>query len=99
VRLPSEETIVRAYALFRTRLENVECLTGYEGDAFSCTGNAESDLLSITAVHPMREESVRQFLANAGLDGTFVKRLVDQGELKIVEFAGKRFFVRRLPNP
>jgi wyosine [tRNA(Phe)-imidazoG37] synthetase (radical SAM superfamily) len=98
VQAPAEEKIVQAYALFRTRLENVECLTGYEGDAFPSTGDAESDLLSTTAVHPMREESVRQFLANAGLDETFVERLVDQGKLKKVEFAGKRFFVRRLPS-
>ena len=95
VRSPSEETIVQAYELFRTKLENVECLTGYEGDTFPCTGDAESDLLSITAVHPMREESVRQFLTNAGLDEAFVEGLVAQGKLKKVEFAGKRFFVRR----
>jgi wyosine [tRNA(Phe)-imidazoG37] synthetase (radical SAM superfamily) len=100
VRSPPEETIVQAYALFKSRLANVECLTGYEGDTFPCTGDAESDLLNITAVHPMREESVRQFLMNAGLDEDFAERLVAQGKLKKVEFAGcSQTIDRRTPVP
>jgi wyosine [tRNA(Phe)-imidazoG37] synthetase (radical SAM superfamily) len=95
VEAPSEETIVQAYDLFQAKFTNVECLTGYEGDAFPCAGDPESDLLSITAVHPMREEAVRQFLANAGLGEGLVERLVGQGKLNKVEFAGKQFFVRR----
>jgi len=35
---------------------------GYEGNAFASTGNVEEDLLSITAVHPMREEGVKKLL-------------------------------------
>jgi len=93
---PSEKKIVQAYSLFTAEFAKVECLTGYEDDAFADTGDAENDLLSITAVHPMREESVRQFLANAGLDESFVTSLIDQGKLKQVEFAGKRFFVRQV---
>ena len=63
VRPPREETINQAYHLLRTKLEQVECLTGYEGDAFAFTGDVERDLLSITAVHPMRQEAVEELLA------------------------------------
>ncbi len=40
----------------------MELLAGYEGDIFDFTGDVERDLLSITAVHPMRKEAVEKFL-------------------------------------
>jgi wyosine [tRNA(Phe)-imidazoG37] synthetase (radical SAM superfamily) len=55
---PAERVINQAYQILSDRLPRVELLIGYEGNAFASTGNAEEDLLSITAVHPMREEAV-----------------------------------------
>ncbi len=42
-------------------------------------GDMEKDLLSITAVHPMRQEAVSDFLARAGTDWSLVRRLIAQG--------------------
>jgi wyosine [tRNA(Phe)-imidazoG37] synthetase (radical SAM superfamily) len=56
VRPPSEEVINRAYQIFSERVDRVEYLIGYEGNAFAFTGDVVEDLLSITALHPMREE-------------------------------------------
>ncbi|MEA3312102.1 MAG: radical SAM protein, partial [candidate division WOR-3 bacterium] len=55
---PDEETINRAYQIFKERIANVEYLIGYEGNAFAFTGDFEDDILSITSVHPMREDAV-----------------------------------------
>ena len=66
VQSPPAENINRAYHIFHERIDQVEYLIGYEGNAFSFTGNVKEDLLSITAVHPMREEAVSEFLAKAG---------------------------------
>lgn len=49
---PSEEIINRAYYILHERIDHAEYLIGYEGNAFSFTGDVEQDLLSITAVHP-----------------------------------------------
>jgi len=54
----SEQVINTAYQIFSNRLSSVEYLIGYEGNDFAFTGNTEDDLLSITSVHPMREEAV-----------------------------------------
>ncbi len=35
---------------------------GYEGNEFANTGDLENDLLSITAVHPMREDAVDELV-------------------------------------
>lgn len=94
----TEQTINAAYQIFKQRLDGVEYLIGYEGNAFACTGDPKQDLLSITAVHPMREEAVAEFLKNAGTNWGTIQELVDNGSLLALEYQGKRFYMRRLPG-
>ncbi|WP_455208896.1 radical SAM protein [Kaarinaea lacus] len=96
VRIPDENTIVQAYEILSSKLDNVQYLIGYEGDDFSSVGDPTRDLLAITAVHPMREEAMRQFLARANLDWSFVEDLLQKGQLTAVSFAGRRFYMRRV---
>jgi len=93
---PTEETLNVAYQIFCARLPRVELLTGYEGNAFSSTGNAEQDLLSITAVHPLRADAVMALLAKSGADFSVVERLVTRRLLVETEYAGEHFYVRRV---
>ncbi|MCK4825494.1 hypothetical protein KA005_57635, partial [bacterium] len=74
-------------------------LIGYEGNAFAFTGDVERDLLSITAVHPMREEAVTEFLSKAETDWRVVDKLIDKGMLVEKEFHGKKFYARKLFAP
>jgi wyosine [tRNA(Phe)-imidazoG37] synthetase (radical SAM superfamily) len=92
----TEQTINTAYQVFAERLSGVEYLIGYEGNAFACTGNVQEDLLSITAVHPMREEAVKEFLKNAGMGWGTIRELIDNGNLIDLEYQGKKFYMRRL---
>jgi wyosine [tRNA(Phe)-imidazoG37] synthetase (radical SAM superfamily) len=96
VRAPDEETINRAYQILSEKVDRVEYLIGYEGNAFAFTGDVEEDLLSITAVHPMREEAVSEFLSRAGSGWLVVHKLIAQGQLVETEFEGRKFYVRRL---
>ena len=93
---PDEDVINRAYQVLGEGLEHVEYLIGYEGNAFAFTGNVEQDLLSITAVHPMREDAVDEFLGKARADWSTVHQLVAQDRLVETEYGGHRFFLRRL---
>jgi wyosine [tRNA(Phe)-imidazoG37] synthetase (radical SAM superfamily) len=93
----SEQVINMAYQIFSERLSTVEYLIGYEGNAFASTGNARDDLLSITSVHPMREEAVAEFLKRAGVDWDSVQDLIDKRSLVELEYQGKKFYMRRLP--
>ena len=99
VRTPGEEAINRAYQLLSERVDRVEYLIGYEGNAFAFTGNVEEDLLSITAVHPMREEAVDDFLERAGADWSTVRGLLARGQLVETEYGGRRFYMRKLRSP
>lgn len=94
----SERTINMAYQIFDQKSIDVEYLIGYEGNAFAFTGNVEEDLLSITSVHPMREDGVSEFLTKAEGGWAVVEKLIIEQKLLAVEYMGKRFYTRKLPT-
>jgi wyosine [tRNA(Phe)-imidazoG37] synthetase (radical SAM superfamily) len=96
VRAPGEEVINRAYQTLSEGVDQVEYLIGYEGNAFAFTGDVEEDLLSIMAVHPMREEAMTEFLTRAGADWSVVQRLIDGDRLVETEYEGRNFYMRKL---
>jgi wyosine [tRNA(Phe)-imidazoG37] synthetase (radical SAM superfamily) len=93
---PDEETLNRAYQSFANRLSDVEYLIGYEGDAFAFTGNFEEDLLSITSVHPMREDAVETLLKRAESDWSSVEHLIKQGKVIQLDYLGRKYYMRRI---
>lgn len=100
VKPAGEDVINRAFQTFAKVLGEgrVEYLMGYEGNAFAFTGNLEEDLLSIMAVHPMREEGVREFLKKANAEWDIIEKLVEEGKIIELEYGGKRFYMRRLKS-
>lgn len=93
---PDEETINRAFQALSDRLDHVEYLIGYEGNAFASTGDVEDDLLSITSVHPMRDDAVEEFLRKADSDWSAVESLIERGLLVETELEGRSFYLRKL---
>jgi wyosine [tRNA(Phe)-imidazoG37] synthetase (radical SAM superfamily) len=95
-----EENVNAAFQVFSEKLgaDRVEYLIGYEGNAFAFTGNVEEDLLSITAVHPMREHAVKEFLKKAKADRRFIEELLREGKLVELKYEGNRYYTRKLPS-
>ena len=96
VQSPSEEVINQDYHIFKEKVDQVECLIGYEGNAFAFTGEVEEDILSITSVHPMREDAMKNFLRRANSDWLLIERLIKQGKLVESEYEGHKFYIRKL---
>jgi wyosine [tRNA(Phe)-imidazoG37] synthetase (radical SAM superfamily) len=94
VRPPAPEDINVVFQIFREKLDQVEYLIGYEGNAFAFTGNVEEDLLNITSVHPMRKSAVHEYLKKAGYDWSIVHQLIAQSKLVETEYAGQKFYLR-----
>jgi wyosine [tRNA(Phe)-imidazoG37] synthetase (radical SAM superfamily) len=101
VRPPGEDVVLRAWQTLSTRLPGtrVELLVADEGNEFASTGDARADLLAITAVHPMRQEAVKDLLDRSGEGWEVVERLVAEGRLARREHGGRVFFVRRFARP
>jgi len=98
VKPAKEETLNVAFQTFSKKLgsNRVEFLIGYEGNAFAFTGNVKEDLLSITAVHPMREEAVAELLKKANANWQIIDELLRNGELVRLEYEGNTYYMRKL---
>lgn len=96
VRAPDERSLNSAYHLLSEKVRSVEYLIGYEGNAFAFTGDVEQDLLSITAVHPMRQDAVENYLLRAGANESLVRKLVEKGKLVKTRYGDHTFYLRRL---
>jgi wyosine [tRNA(Phe)-imidazoG37] synthetase (radical SAM superfamily) len=94
--ISSDENVVnRAYHIFREYIGKVELLTGYEGNAFSSTGDFREDILSITAVHPMREDAIRELLNKTGEEFGVVTRLIEDNLIKKLDYNANTYYLRK----
>lgn len=96
---PDEQTVSRAYHVLAESVAQVEYLVGYEGDAFASSGDPRADLLSITAVHPMRASAVHDLLERTGADRRVVDQLLVDGDLVETTYRDDTFYVRRFAAP
>ncbi len=96
VHAPDETALNRIFQIISQQVNHLELLSGYEGNAFASTGNIAKDLLSITSVHPMREEAVKALLTKSGADWQQITQLINEGQLIQTEYEGRIFYVRRI---
>ncbi len=85
---PSESIINQAYQIFSQHADKVEYLLGYEGKEFSFSGDVVAGILSITAVHPMREDAILEYLSNVDAEFSVIDELVHSGWLIVTEYRG-----------
>ena len=95
---PTEENINIAYQMFNGLLNNVELLISNEGTDFSYSSDAEKELLSILAVHPMRSDVVKKFLNKAKSNWDLIEKLINKNILKEVGYSGKTFIVKNIKS-
>ncbi len=88
-------SINTAYQIISSYVDKVELLTGYEGNAFSFTGDVRQDILNITSVHPMRKDAVAEILNKAGADWHIVEKMLQNDEIIQSEYENHTFFLRK----
>lgn len=95
---PDETVLTRAYAQYAAALPRTELLIGYEGDAFASSGDVVADILSISAVHPMRKSAIEELLKRNHAEWSVVESLINSGKVREIQFEGEAFYARRLPR-
>jgi wyosine [tRNA(Phe)-imidazoG37] synthetase (radical SAM superfamily) len=98
VQPPSEGIISQTYRILQERIDQVEYLMEYEGNAFAFTGDVVKDLLGITAVHPMRKDAMQDFLERAEADWSIVESLIAEDQLLEIEHREQKFYKRKFPK-
>jgi uncharacterized protein with ATP-grasp and redox domains len=102
IRPPSEESVNpsdseklnMAWQIFNKNHINTEFLTGFEGTDTGFTGNIYDDILNITAVHPLRQDSLIQLLRNDNFDFHVVKSLIKQRLIRATIYNGNKYYLR-----
>jgi wyosine [tRNA(Phe)-imidazoG37] synthetase (radical SAM superfamily) len=91
---PDSEKLNMAWQIFNNNHINIEFLTGFEGTGTGFTGNIYEDILNITAVHPLREDSLTNLLKHDNADYEVVKSLIKQRLIQVTVYNGKKFYLR-----
>jgi wyosine [tRNA(Phe)-imidazoG37] synthetase (radical SAM superfamily) len=94
VKPPNTEFLNLAWHIFNFRHIKTEFLTGFEGTDNGFTGNIYDDILNITAVHPLREDSLQKLLQNDNADYNVVKSLINQRLIKATTYNGNKYYLR-----
>ncbi|NLI56211.1 radical SAM protein [bacterium] len=93
---PDEQFLNEVYYKFSKYLgDKVEYLIGYEGNAFYTSGNIKEDILSITSVHPMREDAIEKLLKNTNSDWKAIEELINDDLIKEVLYKGHKFYLKK----
>jgi wyosine [tRNA(Phe)-imidazoG37] synthetase (radical SAM superfamily) len=102
IRPPSDESVVppdsekmnRAWQIFNKNHIPTEFLTRFEGTDTGFTGNIYDDILNITAVHPLRQDSLIRLLRNNNADIKIVKSLIKQRLIRSTIYNGNKYYMR-----
>ncbi|HUX94845.1 MAG TPA: radical SAM protein [Bacteroidales bacterium] len=94
VKAPGAEIITRAWQIFIDKNINTELLTGFEGTGAGYTGNIYEDVLNITAVHPLREDSMMELLQNNNADFQVITSLINQRLIRGTSYNGHKYYLR-----
>ena len=52
-------------------------------------------MLSITSVHPMREDAVEEYLKKAGRDFSVIEEMLKENKIIVSEYNNARFYLRK----
>jgi len=94
VKLPDAEKLNLAWQTFNKMQIKTEFLTGFEGTDTGYTGNIYEDILNITAVHPLREDTLVKLLQNDSAGYSVVDSLIRQRLIKTIIYEGNKYFIR-----
>jgi wyosine [tRNA(Phe)-imidazoG37] synthetase (radical SAM superfamily) len=92
IEMPDTDTLTSAYQIFSERLPVTQPLFDLEESDFISTGNLREDILSITAVHPMRERPLRKMISAAGGSWTVVDTLLADGLLCCITYREENYY-------
>jgi wyosine [tRNA(Phe)-imidazoG37] synthetase (radical SAM superfamily) len=99
VRPPAPDTLQKIFEITLESIPFIEVLFEAETGEFSATGDITEDILSITAVHPLAEESLRRMIFVAGEDWALVEELVCSGKIMCISYREKKFYCANIKQP
>jgi len=92
---PSEQIVTRVFQQFVSQGINTELLIGFEGTNAGFSGNAYEDILNMSAVHPIREDTMEELLRKNGSSYDIVDSMLYNKLLRKVQYDSHSFYIRQ----
>ena len=86
--------MTEALKIFRNAGITTEILADFEASDIGFTGNIYEDIINITAVHPLREDSLLELLEREKADIKIIDSLIREGLIRKINFKGQKFYIR-----
>jgi wyosine [tRNA(Phe)-imidazoG37] synthetase (radical SAM superfamily) len=99
VRPPTRTVLTRAVQRLARVLPRLGLLTEDEAGPFAQTGDPIDDLLAILAIHPMREEAAKAYLAASTIGAEGLDALLAAGSVMRCRYRDRTFVRRARPTP
>ncbi len=93
VKPPDAEALQKILRLAEQKYPFIDLLFEYEADDFTSTGDLLEDILSITAVHPIRESALKKMVDMADAAWDSVELFVQSGKLSRISYRGDHFYL------
>lgn len=95
---PPQDKLRKAFWIISELAENteVECVTGDEGERFFVAEDPVKDLLSILAVHPIKEKVMQKLLKDRNIDWQLIDNLLMEEEIEEYNYEGVKFYKRKI---
>ena len=94
VKAPDKDDLNTAGRIFNSYGIKAELLASSEEVNFTYSSNVENELLSIIAVHPMKEDAIKEFLSKANSNWDLIEQLIENKKIKKIDYSGSSFFVK-----
>jgi wyosine [tRNA(Phe)-imidazoG37] synthetase (radical SAM superfamily) len=98
VKPPDAEKLQMIIQRISERVSSLDLLFDLAVPDFFSTGNLEEDILSIIAVHPLREEDFHHILASAKADWDVVNKLLVAKKITQIQYQGTTFYLHGQPG-
>lgn len=92
---PDEERINEAYQIFIESGLQTKLILGFEGTNTGYTGNAVEDIINISSVHPIREDTMMELLSKDKADITVLNSLIRGNIIRKTEYKSRVFYIRQ----
>jgi wyosine [tRNA(Phe)-imidazoG37] synthetase (radical SAM superfamily) len=93
---PDIDRLDQIYRIVSDTIPSTIRLFTREENRFVITGDIVDDLLSTTAVHPLREDALKTMLAQCGSDWHVVEKLLREKKIKKRSYKNQVFYQRNL---
>jgi len=95
---PSPDSLQQIIKICSAKIPFMDLLFETEVGEFISTGDLAEDILSITAVHPLREEALRTMVSMAGGTWSVVEELIAAKEISSINYRNERYFFRKVTS-